>query len=111
MRIDINVNFYGLGGELESKLAVIQSSLTALITKGNIMANTMDEVLALATDQATVAAGLQVAIDNLQQMVRDALANTTIPPGVQAQIDSAFAAFTANNAALAAALTDGTGPV
>ena len=75
------------------------------------MANTMEEVLALATEQATVAAGLQVAIDNLQQMVRDALANTNIPPAVQAQIDAAFAAFTTNNTTFAAALTDGTGPV
>jgi hypothetical protein len=35
----------------------------------------------------------------------------TIPPEVQAKIDASFDAFTANNAALAAALTDGTGPV
>ena len=111
MRIDIHHFLHLSDCELLGTLAAIQTSLTALTTQGKNMAHTMDEVLQLATDQSTVAAGLQVAIDNLQQMVRDALASAPIPPEVQAKIDAAFESFSTNNAALAAALTDGTGPV
>ena len=111
MRVDVHHYFHYMDGELKGELVAIRSTLNALIHKGNQTMATLDEVIALAQEQATVAAGLQVAIDALQQQVKDALSGANLPPPVQEKVDAAFAAFAANNAALAAALTDGTGPL
>ena len=75
-----------------------------LVNQEKIMA-TLDEVLEDVQGKSTVINSLSALISGLQQQIKDALANVTIPPDAQAKIDQIFAAAETNKAKLAAALT------
>ena len=68
------------------------------------MAATLDQVLADVTAETTTIGGIQTLITGLQAQLAAALANVTIPPAVQTEIDSIFSVAEANKAALATAL-------
>ena len=65
------------------------------------MAN-LDDILSNEADEATQIGVIANIVANLKQQLDDALSGVTLPPAVQAKIDQAFAASTANKAALAA---------
>ena len=100
--------------QIQTTLAAIQaaqaaSANQAAATKEAIMAS-IDDIIADVTEETTTIGSLDTAIKGLQQMLADALANETIPPAVQAKIDSVFATVEANKAALAQAMTDSVPP-
>lgn len=91
-----------------AQLGRIEAALAVLNLKGTTIMVTTQDILDKVTEQTTITAGLVAAIDGLEQQVNDALAGVTLPPAVQAKIDEAFAALSANNVTLAAALVDAT---
>lgn len=68
------------------------------------MANTLDEIASDVEAETTLIAGVGTLIAGLKQQVADALSGTTLPPAVQAKIDTIFAGTEANKTALADAL-------
>ena len=68
------------------------------------MAATLEQVLADVTAETTSIASISTLITGLQKQLADALAGTTLPPAVQAKVDSIFQATEANRVAIAAAL-------
>lgn len=101
------------------EIRVIQSSegeLKALITqlatdlfnfKETLMA-TLQQVQDDMSEETTLIESLSSFIAGLQQQIKDALAGTTLPPAVQAQIDAVFTQAEANKAALTQALAANT---
>lgn len=69
---------------------------------------TLDEVLTSVTAQTTKLDSIAALIAGLKQQLADALAGTTLPPAVQAQVDAIFDAATANAGKIDAALTANT---
>lgn len=70
---------------------------------------TLDEVLALVTDEDTKLDSVIALIDGLKQQLDDALAGITLPPAVQAKVDEIFSRATTNAAKIVDAL-DTTNP-
>ncbi len=70
--------------------------------------NTLDQVLQDVNDEATVIDSVVTLVASLQKQVADALANTNLPPDVQAKIDQVFAQVEANKAKLATAVVANT---
>jgi predicted metal-dependent enzyme (double-stranded beta helix superfamily) len=69
----------------------------------SIMA-TLDEVLQDVTDESTQLDSIGTLVAGLKQQLADALAGTTLPPGVQAKVDAIFTQAEANKAKIATAL-------
>lgn len=57
---------------------------------------TLDEVLALVTDEDTKLDSVIALIDGLKKQLDDVLAGVTLPPAVQAKVDEIFAKATTN---------------
>jgi len=72
------------------------------------MAVTLQDIITEISTQATLIGSVQTLVAGLKQQLADALAGTTLPPAVQAQVDAIFAAAEANNAALTQAVTANT---
>lgn len=68
----------------------------------------LDQVLADVQSESTLIAGISAFVSGLKQQLADALANTSLPPDVQAKIDAVFAGVEANKSSLAAALATDT---
>lgn len=71
---------------------------------------TLDQIIEDVTAETTTIGSISTLIQGLEQQLADALAGTTLPPAVQAKIDSIFATAETNKAALAAALAAGVPP-
>lgn len=80
---------------------------TIIRNQEKIMA-TLDEVLADVTAETTLIASLGTLITGLKDQLAAALADTTLPPEVQAKVDAIFAAAEANKTALANAVSANT---
>lgn len=70
-------------------------------TKEQIMA-TLQNVMDDLTTQSTQIEAVAATVADIKKQLADALANVTLPPEVQAEIDSVFAKAEANGQALAA---------
>lgn len=95
--------FFKLPG-YKKRLKRIESLLQTLVTQGEKIVATLDEILADVTAESTALDSVAALITGLQQQLADALAGLTLPPGVQAKIDSVFAQAESNKAKIAAAL-------
>ncbi len=107
--------------DIQSELTLVAGALAAIqaaqataaevaaANQENMMAS-IDDVIADVTAETTTIASLDTAIKGIQSMLAAALAGTTVPPAVQAKIDSVFATVEANKGALATALTDSVPP-
>ena len=95
---------------MDAKLTALQNSVASLQKQVNKMAASIDDIIADVSAENTTLDSLDTAINGIQQMLKDALANETIPPAVQAKIDSVFATVEANKAKLAKAMTDSVPP-
>lgn len=84
--------------------------LNALLAQGLRTMATLADIAADVTSESTLITGVSTLITGLQKQLADALANTTLPPDVQAQVDAIFATAEANKAALAGALAANTPP-
>ena len=78
----------------------VEARLTALEKK---MA-TFDDLTAEVARQTTVDASIEALVTGLQNQVNGILAGTTLPPAVQAKLDSIFTTVKANNDAVSAAV-------
>jgi len=94
-----------------AQLASITAQLTKIISQGETIMATLQEVADDITAETTVIGGISTLIDGLQAQLAAALAGTALSPATQAQVDAIFASAEANKAALAAALLKGTNPV
>lgn len=68
------------------------------------MMATLDEVLALVSDEDTKLDSVIALIDGLKKQLDDVLAGTTLPPAVQAKVDEIFTKATSNAAKVVDAL-------
>jgi hypothetical protein len=105
MRFDHHVY---LDPATSSLLRGINSKLDSIIANQEIIMATLEQVLTDVTAEATDIAGISKLIAGLKQQLADALAGTTLPPAVQAQVDQIFAQAESNKAAIAAALATNT---
>lgn len=99
-------------GQLQHLITVtarLETALNQLKTQGAKNMATIDEIVQAVHDETSVVAGINTLLAALQQKITD-LAAGAISPEVQAKIDSAFAEITANNTALATAITANTPP-
>lgn len=69
----------------------------------HIMA-TLDQVLADVTAESSQINAVGALITGLKQQIADALSGATLPPAVQAKVDSIFATAEANKAAIQSAI-------
>lgn len=102
-RVDVHLWFH-FGDTSPGLLSLVQR----ILDNQGIMMSTLDEVLSDVQSEGTVVDGISTLITGLQQQLKDALAGTTLPAGVQAKIDAVFSAVEANKAKLASALVSGT---
>lgn len=65
---------------------------------------TLDETLALVSDESTKLDSVIALIDGLKKQLDDVLAGVTLPPAVQAKVDAIFSAATTNAAKIVDAL-------
>lgn len=72
------------------------------------MAKTLDEVLADVTGEGSQIDSLVALVNGIEQQLKDALANTTLPPDVQAKVDAVFDAVEANKAKVVGAINANT---
>ena len=86
-----------------NKLNDIRAVLAVVIRKEDTIMATLDQIAADMTEETTLIDGISTLITGLKQQLTDALAGTTLPPAVQAQVDAIFTTAEANKAKLAAA--------
>lgn len=89
----------------------IDRQMTNLERKVDTIMATLDQVLADVTAEATVLDSISTLIAGLKQQLADALSGTTLPPAVQAKVDTIFADCEANREKLVTALGPVTPPV
>ena len=65
---------------------------------------TLDDILALVSDEDTKLDSVIALIDGLKKQLDDVLAGTTLPPAVQAKVDALFDKATTNAAKIVDAL-------
>lgn len=90
------------------QLARIEQKLDLLLKRGNAMNETTQQVLDAVTAETTLEQSAITLIANLQTQLTAALANTTIAPADQANLNTIFSDLQANATALTAALTANT---
>lgn len=93
---------------LREQLNRMEYKLDILIKKGNLMNQTTQQVLDAVTAETTLEQSAIALISNLQTQLTAALANTTIDPADQANLNTIFTDLQANATALSAALTANT---
>jgi len=86
------------------------STLTTLTTQGKTMVDELAAIVANETTETAALAQVLTLVQKLQTDLAAALAGTTLPPAVQAQVDAAFSASNANLAAVQALVTTSTEP-
>ncbi len=69
---------------------------------------TVAELAAAVEAQSTIVDSIVTLVANLEQEVKDALADTSLSPEAQAQLDAAFAKIKDNSDKMAAAVTANT---
>ena len=74
------------------------------------MARTLDEVLAVVTDEDSQIDSLVTLVNGIEQQLKDALSGTTLPPAVQAKVDAVFDAVETNKNKVVAAINANTQP-
>lgn len=89
-------------------LGHVTRMLQRILDQGANMAATIDQVLADVTEESTTIDSIGTLVSGLKDQLAAALANTTVPPDVQAKIDQTFALIESNKAKLAAAVTANT---
>lgn len=97
------------GLETSNTLKNILDVVQALQHKLNIMAKTLDEVLADAGDESTKIDSLLVIVDGIEQQLKDALSGVTLPPAAQTKVDAIFDNIESNKAKVQAAIDKNTG--
>lgn len=65
---------------------------------------TLDETLALVTDESTKLDSVIALVDGLKAQLDEALSGAKLPPAVQAKVDAIFAGATTNAAKIVDAL-------
>ncbi len=98
MRIDIFVH------------VLSDNRVDALIQQGEMIMNTLQEVLDDVTAEKTLIASVLTLVSGLQQQLADALAGVNLTPAQQAAVDAIFTQVEENKAALGTALTANTPP-
>lgn len=117
MEITVNVHHHihlddcGIG-EISGRITGIETALSALVKQGTIIMATVKQILDSEDHTNTALGQLATAVQQLktgqatlEQELRDALANATIPADVQTDIDNAFAKSSANSASVDSILT------
>jgi len=66
--------------------------------------STLDEIIALVTDENTKLDSVIALIDGLKAQLDEVLSGASLPPAVQAKVDAVFAAANANAAKIVDAL-------
>lgn len=89
-------------------LREMNRKLSEILSNQETMMATLDQILQDVTDESTAIDSISTLIAGLKQQLADALANTSLPPDVQAKIDAVFSAAESNKAKLAAALAANT---
>jgi hypothetical protein len=110
MPLDINLNITMQPADT-AKLDAMLLQLGFLKTQGATIMATLDEILADVQAETSLISGVSTLIDGLKTQLAAALANESLSPAVQAQVDQIFATAEANKAALAVALVENTPPV
>jgi len=72
--------------------------------------STLDDDLAEVTAQSSRLDSIDTLVDTLNQRISDALSGTTLPPAVQAKIDSLFTGLKANSEKIDKALNTNVPP-
>lgn len=93
---------------LREQLNRIERKLDLLIKKENQMNETTTEILAAVEQETTLEQSAITLLNSLQTQLQAALANTTIDPADQANLNTIFADLSANATALSAAITANT---
>lgn len=93
---------------INKKLDRIEVKLDLLLKRGKAMNETTQAVLDAVTKETTLEQSAIALIGNLQTQLTNALANTTINPTDQQNLNTIFADLQANATALSAALTANT---
>lgn len=109
MRFEIHHHIH-TDPETTGLLRELNGKLNLIIRNQETMMATLDQILQDVTDESTAIDSISTLIAGLKQQLADALANTTLPPDVQAKIDAVFSGAEANKAKLAAALAANTPP-
>jgi phage shock protein A len=86
---------------IEQKLDAANKSMEKIMA-------TLDQVLADVTQETTDLDSIAALIAGLKQQIADALSGATLPPDVQAKVDSVFATAETNKGKIAAALAANT---
>lgn len=102
MNINVNIHFPNEDKILESLLLIIKNQKK--------MDNTLDDVLQEVADEGTQIDSLTVLMDGVEQQLKDALAGATIPPVVQAKIDTVFTNIATNKQKVVDAINKNTPP-
>ena len=99
MRVDI----YHHRGDVDFQQEVLRL-LNIIVKKENLIMATLDEVIALVTDESTKLDSVIALIDGLKAQLDEALSGVTLPPAVQEKVDAIFAAANTNAAKIVDAL-------
>ena len=105
MRLDV---FFHLSSDADAKLDAISAQLAAVLSKEISIMASLDDVAADVSAEPTLIASLSTLMLGFKDQLAAALAGTTLPPAVQAKIDSIFNQAEANKAQIAAAVVAGT---
>jgi len=97
MDFHLYVHFDGI--DIGARVDAIDGKIAGLVTQGTKIMATLDDIQASEAHEGTalgqladVVTAQQKTITDLQAQLAAALAGTTLPPAVQAQVDAAFAA-------------------
>ena len=85
--------------------------LDLIIANQETIMATLDEVLADVAAESTAIDSLAALTAGLKRQVADALANTTLPPDVQAKIDAVFTGLEQNKQKVMDAITANQKPI
>lgn len=96
MTIDLHVYHHFPASPPDPRMDQVITLLNQIITQGQTIMATLDETLAVVRRAAAGSDSLIALFEGLKQQLADILAGVTLPPAVQAQIDTMFAEATAN---------------
>lgn len=94
--------------EILKKLKRIENKLDYLIKEIKMADVTIDQLLAEAQSETTLQGSVITLLNTVETELTAALANVSIPPDVQAKMDTIFSTLTSNDAAVTAAITANT---
>lgn len=94
--------------EILKRLERIEILLATLIGQGKIIMASITDLQNAVAQETTLENSIEALVTGLQTQLAAALANQTVPPDVQAAIDSTFATVQSNIAGLTASVAANT---